>query len=139
MTLLDEYKKQFAWRDWQTALSKCPIVAGQRVLDLGCGPGDVSAELTARGARVTGIDADTALLAAARRQSPTGAFEHQDLKNLQLSQNSFDGLWSSFAVAYFVDLENVLSNWLTLLKSNGASLKSTIYLAMNQCRRACAH
>ena len=115
MTLLDEYRKQFAWRDWQKLLSKCPIVPGQRVLDLGCGPGDIAAELSARGAQVTGIDADNELLAAARRQCPTGTFENQDLKNLQLPENSFDGLWSSFAAAYFTDFENVLPSWLKLL------------------------
>jgi ubiquinone/menaquinone biosynthesis C-methylase UbiE len=111
MSLIDEYKRQFAWRDWQTVLSKCPLVPGQRVLDLGCGPGDMSADLTARGALVTGIDADTELLAAARRQCPTGRFENRDLKNLQLPEHSFDGLWSSFAAAYFADFENVLSSW----------------------------
>ena len=118
MSLLEEYKRQFAWRDWQTVLSKCPIVPGQRVLDLGCGPGDISAELTARGARVTGIDADTELLAAARRLCPTGRFENRDLKNLQLPENSFDGLWSSFAAAYLMDLENVLSSWCKFLTSD---------------------
>lgn len=119
MTLLQEYRKQFAWRDWAKVLSRCPVVPGQRVLDLGCGPGDISSELIARGAQVTGIDTDNPLLVAARRQCPTGLFEHQDLKNLQLPRNSFDGLWSSFAVAYFVDLENVLSKWLAFLESSG--------------------
>lgn len=118
MSLLEEYRRQIGWRDWQTVLSKCPIVPGQRVLDLGCGPGDISAELIARGARVTGIDVDTALLAAARRQCPTGLFENQDLKNLQLPGNSFDGLWSSFAAAYFTDFENVLSSWRKFLTSD---------------------
>lgn len=118
MTLLEEYKKQFAWRDWERVLSKCPLVPGERVLDLGCGPGDISAELIARGAQVTGIDANNELLAAARRQCPTGLFEHQDLTNLRLPRNSFDGLWSSFAMAYFIDFENVLSRWLEFLTNN---------------------
>lgn len=118
MTLLDEYRKQFAWRDWQKLLSKCPIVPGHRVLDLGCGPGDIAAELIARGSQVTGIDADNELLAAARRQCPTGIFENQNLKDLQLPSNSFDGLWSSFAVAYLTDFGNVFSYWLNFLTKN---------------------
>lgn len=118
MSLVEEYRRQFAWRDWQTVLSKCPIVPGQRVLDLGCGPGDMSAELIARRAVVTGIDADTELLAAARRQCPSGLFENQDLTNLQLPENSFDGLWSSFAAAYFTDFENVLPSWRKFLTSD---------------------
>src|SRR5690242_3302244 len=115
MTLLEEYKKQFAWRDWGTVLSRCPIVPGQRVLDLGCGPGDISAELSARGARISGIDADEELLTAARRLCPTGLFENQDLKHLQLPENSFEGLWSSFAVAYLINFDDDLSSWLKFL------------------------
>jgi ubiquinone/menaquinone biosynthesis C-methylase UbiE len=118
MTLVEEYRKQFAWRDWEKALSKCPIVPGQRVLDLGCGPGDISAELVARGARVTGIDADEELLAAARQKCPAAIFENQDLNNLKLPPRSFDGLWSSFAIAYLINLNTVLSQWLNLLKKN---------------------
>jgi ubiquinone/menaquinone biosynthesis C-methylase UbiE len=118
MTLLEEYKKQFAWRDWENVLSKCPILPGQRVLDLGCGPGDISAELIARGARVTGIDADNELLAAARRQCPTGLFENQDLNNLKLPRNSFDGLWSSFTVGYLINFEKTLSSWRQFLTND---------------------
>jgi len=87
-------------------------------LDLGCGPGDISAELIARGARVTGIDADNELLAAARRQCPSGLFENQDLNNLKLSRNSFDGLWSSFTVSYLSNFEKILSRWRQFLMSD---------------------
>lgn len=118
MSLLEEYKRQFAWRDWEKLLSRCPIVPGQRVLDLGCGPGDVAAKLIKRGAQVTGIDTDAELLDAARRCCPTGLFENQDLNNLRLPENFFDGLWSSFAAAYLIDFANVFSTWLTFLTND---------------------
>lgn len=118
MTLLEEYKKQFAWRGWERVLSKCPIRQDQYVLDLGCGPGDISAELIARGARVIGIDANNELLAAARMQCPTGHFENQDLNNLKLSENSFNGLWSSFTVAYLTSLEKTILSWLQFLAND---------------------
>lgn len=118
MTLLEEYKKQFAWRGWERVLSNCPIRQDQYVLDLGCGPGDISAELIARGARVIGIDANNELLAAARKQCPTGLFENQDLNNLKLSENSFNGLWSSFTVAYLTSLEKTILSWLQFLAND---------------------
>ena len=118
MTVLEEYKRQFGWRDWVKVLSKCPIVPGQSVLDLGCGPGDISAELTARGARVTGIDGNEELLAAARTQCPNGSFEHQDLNKLTLAPSSFDGLWSSFAVSYLANPKEVISTWLQSLTND---------------------
>ena len=118
MTLANEYRKQFAWRDWNKALSLCPISPGQKILDLGCGPGDISAELVAHGALVTGIDGNDDLLDVAKKRLPTCIFEKQDLNNLNLKVNSFDGLWCSFTAAYFTDFDSTFSNWLQFLKKD---------------------
>lgn len=52
MSLVREYRNQFAWRGWKTALDALPPLEGKLVLDLGCGVGDLATELVARGARV---------------------------------------------------------------------------------------
>ena len=44
-------------------------VAGKRVLDVGCGDAARASEFTRRGAVVTGLDADPAMVAAARRRT----------------------------------------------------------------------
>lgn len=116
MPLVDEYRRQFEWRDWDRALSLCPALPGQTVLDLGCGPGDVAGLLAARGLTVTGVDANPELLAAARQHHPGVRFEHQDLRQLNLPPGTFDGLWCSFGAAYFVDFAGVCSHWAALLK-----------------------
>jgi len=118
MSLLDEYRRQFAWRDWSRALAQCPIKAGQHILDLGCGPGDLSAELIARGVSVTGIDRDPELLAAAQRRAPAAHFQQQDLSNLDLPAAAFDGIWCSFVAAYFVDFTTIFARWCAFLKPN---------------------
>jgi putative acetyltransferase len=115
MSLVQEYHRQFPWRDWSRALALCPIRRGQRVLDLGCGPGDLSAELAVRGLAVTGIDHDPELLAAARERAPDAHFEQQDLSDLTLPPN-FDGIWCSFTAAYFVDFDTTFARWCTALK-----------------------
>src|ERR1700689_245449 len=76
-TLTDQYKRQLAWRDWQAALAGCPIEPGQKVLDLGCGPGDISGLLQKRGALVTGIDGEANLLKAAKEKCPEVEFLEQ--------------------------------------------------------------
>jgi SAM-dependent methyltransferase len=115
MSLIEEYRRQFPWREWCRALALCPITGGQRVLDLGCGPGDLAAELAARGVAVTGVDKDPDLLTAARARAPELHFERQDLSELTLA-TSFDGIWCSFTCAYFVDFAAVLARWCTFLK-----------------------
>jgi trans-aconitate methyltransferase len=115
MSLVKEYHRQFPWRAWPQALALCPITRGQQVLDLGCGPGDLSAELAARGVAVTGIDRDPELLAAARTCAPDVHFERQDLSELTLP-TIFDGIWCSFTAAYFVALATTFARWCTFLK-----------------------
>jgi SAM-dependent methyltransferase len=85
------------------------------VLDLGCGPGDLSAELAARGAAVTGIDHDPELLAAARIRAPGAHFLQHDLSELTLP-TCFDGIWCSFTAAYFVPFTTTFARWCTFLK-----------------------
>jgi SAM-dependent methyltransferase len=118
MTLVDEYRKQFTWRNWNRALSQCPITSGQYVLDLGCGPGDISAALFARGASVTGVDGNPELLLAAEEHYPQCTFERQDLNALNLGSRMYDGLWCSFTAAYFTDFETTFSKWAAFLKRN---------------------
>lgn len=50
-------------------------VEGQRILDLGCGDGDLAVDLAQRGARVTGIDTSTAMIAAARARAVSAGTE----------------------------------------------------------------
>ncbi len=115
MSLSEEYRRQFLWRDWQRALTLCPIKPGEQVVDLGCGPGDIAAELEARGAVVTGIDSSPELLTVASRRAPAARFEQQDLSKLALLSR-FDGLWCSFTAAYFVDFATRFAQWCTFLR-----------------------
>lgn len=52
---------------------------GSTVLDAGCGTGRVAIELARRGYRVTGADADAAMLATARAKAPELAWVDADL------------------------------------------------------------
>ncbi len=112
MGLADEYRLQAPWRDWTGAFGALPAVRGQRVLDLGCALGDQAAELVRRGARVLGIDGNEDLLRVARTRGLTNAeFLCQDVRDLRLGDDRFDGLWSSFTAAYLVDLPHALHSW----------------------------
>lgn len=52
---------------------------GHRVLELGCGTGQVTAQLVAAGAQVTAVDALPEMLDAARRRAPEATFVEGDL------------------------------------------------------------
>lgn len=58
---------------------------GSRVLDAGCGPGRVGAELHTRGHVVVGVDVDPALIAAAQVDHPGPSWLVGDLAELDLA------------------------------------------------------
>lgn len=60
------------------------IPRGSRVLDAGCGPGRVGAELAARGHQVVGVDVDPVLIEAAHADHPGPEWLVGDLAELDL-------------------------------------------------------
>ncbi|MEU7932096.1 class I SAM-dependent methyltransferase [Micromonospora echinofusca] len=61
------------------------VAPGSRILDAGCGTGRVGAALAARGHAVVGVDADPALVEAARADHPGPRWLVADLAELDLA------------------------------------------------------
>ena len=75
------------------------LARGSRVLDAGCGPGRVGAELAARGHIVVGVDADRALIAAAHVDYPGPRWLTADLSTLDLAALGEPDLFDAAVVA----------------------------------------
>ena len=71
------------------------LPAGARILDICCGTGYLAGLLTARGSRVTGIDASEAMIAHARANAPSAEFHVADATRFHLPDR-FDGAVSTF-------------------------------------------
>jgi trans-aconitate methyltransferase len=77
---------------------------GEAILDLGCGDGALTEQLAATGAIVTGADASSAMLAAARKRSVRNlTFEHHDATALPYHQQ-FDAVFSNAALHWITGL-----------------------------------
>jgi SAM-dependent methyltransferase len=96
---------------------------GSSVLDAGCGTGRVGIELARRGVRVTGIDADAEMLAAARAKAPDIDWYEADLSDPHgLPNGSFDLILLAGNVMIFLDPgteDQVLANLVTRLAPGG--------------------
>ncbi|WP_460792221.1 class I SAM-dependent methyltransferase [Nocardioides maradonensis] len=69
------------------------------VLDVGCGPGTVTAYLQERGAEVTGVDLSPRMIEHARRLHPECSFRVASATELELEAASYGGIlgwWSLF-------------------------------------------
>jgi len=120
-TLLEQYKKQWGWRNWETLFFKLPQLNDSFIYDLGCAQGDHSKKLSSMGAKVHGLDGNEDLIQYAKQRSiPNSQFDLCDLTKIDFSKLALaDGIWTSFVPAYFTNFDKILQNWKTLLKPDG--------------------
>ena len=74
--------------------------AGERILDLGCGTGQLSAQIAAAGAEVVGMDRSAEMIAAAREQFPSLSFVVGDARDFSFAE-PFNAVFSN-AVLHWV-------------------------------------
>jgi SAM-dependent methyltransferase len=91
---------------------------GERVLDLGCGTGTLLAEIVRRGARGIGIDADAAMVAAARTNVPDAEILRADGHAFELGE-PVDAVFSNAALHWMLRPENVAARVRAALEPGG--------------------
>jgi ubiquinone/menaquinone biosynthesis C-methylase UbiE len=72
------------------------VEAGQRVVDVGCGPGALVAELIDRGAHVSAVDPSPQFVGAARERYPDVDVRQASAEELPFEDASFDCVGSVF-------------------------------------------
>lgn len=101
---------------------------GERILDLGCGTGGLALRAAVRGARVTGIDINPRMLAAARARLARAGLAHRvTLREMGVSElygeaaESYDAVVSGLCLSELRDSEAdaTLAEALRLLKPGG--------------------
>ncbi len=89
---------------------------GERILDLGCGDGALTAQLVARGGVVVGVDASAELLVAARERGLD--VRRADARALPFVEE-FDAVFSNAVLHWIDDLEPVLAGVRRALRPGG--------------------
>jgi ubiquinone/menaquinone biosynthesis C-methylase UbiE len=83
------------------------VAAGMRVLDVGCGPGELAVELARRvgGEHVAAIDPATQFVAACRDRVPEADVREGVAEDLPWDDATFDAALSSLVVAFMSDAQ----------------------------------
>ena len=107
-------------RGWRRrAIAALALRAGDRVLDLACGSGDLAAEAAAAGARVVGLDFSAGMLRAAGARRLGCGLVRGDALALPLPTASIDAVVSGFALRNFVDLAGAFAESARVLRPHG--------------------
>ena len=115
---LYDTKHDFVWKYGSDVVSLLDPQAGERILDLGCGTGHLTAQIAESGARVSGVDRSAGMVAAARLAYPNLKFEIADARNLPF-QGEFDAVFSNATLHWIHEPELVLQGVWKALRAGG--------------------
>ncbi|MGA3187198.1 MAG: methyltransferase domain-containing protein [Bryobacteraceae bacterium] len=92
--------------------------AGELILDLGCGSGQLTAKIAATGAEVLGTDRSEEMIAEARRNFPELRFEIADAANFVVDA-PIDAVFSNAALHWVKDADGVAESVARALRPGG--------------------
>lgn len=91
---------------------------GERILDVGCGTGQLAAEIAEYGARVTGMDLSAPMIEKAKNAYPALTFDVKDLRDFAYGE-PFDAVFSNAALHWVDDQQSAIACMHRALKSGG--------------------
>jgi len=97
------------------------VTAGQRVLDVGCGPGALTAELVGRLGEglVSAVDPSEAFVSAARQRHPGVDVRLASAERLPFADQTFDGALAQLVVHFMADPVVGLGEMARVTRSGG--------------------
>jgi trans-aconitate 2-methyltransferase len=115
---LDESGHAFVWKMADEVFLFLNPRSGERILDVGCGTGQLTARISASGARVVGIDSSGEMIRQARANFPQGEFRVADVTNFSLGER-FDAVFSNAALHWVTEPEAAIEHIAAHLKPGG--------------------
>ncbi|PLS03766.1 class I SAM-dependent methyltransferase [Neobacillus cucumis] len=91
---------------------------GEKILDLGCGTGDLAKQLSEYGAEMTGVDKSEKMIEQARNKYPDIKFIVQDATELEF-HHEFDAVFSNAALHWIKQPREALTCIYNCLKQGG--------------------
>jgi len=115
---LYEAKHSFVWERGADVLELLAPQAGERILDLGCGTGHLTARIAEAGARVVGLDSSPEMIAEAQRNYPDLEFIVGDARDFRF-EKPFDAVFSNAMLHWIVEPERVVQSVGAALATGG--------------------
>jgi SAM-dependent methyltransferase len=120
MSRVEILSRQYRWRRWSDVYPYLGDLSEAEVVDLGCGIGDQTRDLSRLGAHVFGVDGNQDVIDHAKsRGIPHTRFVCCDITDIKDTEMKSDGVWTSFTAAYFPRFDVLTRSIDSVLKPDG--------------------
>jgi trans-aconitate methyltransferase len=111
-------KHSFVWKLAAGVLELLDAKPGERILDLGCGTGHLTAKIAEAGARVVGVDRSPEMVRQAKEIYPALRFEVMDAREIAFD-GDFDAVFSNATLHWIKEPEQVIARIKRSLRPGG--------------------
>ena len=111
-------RHSFVWKKSADLIELAAIAPGERVLDLGCGTGHLTAQIADLGAEAVGLDSSPSMIAQARQNYPKLKFVLADARDFTF-ETPFDVVFSNAALHWILEADRVVASVAHGLKPGG--------------------
>ena len=115
---LYESSHSYVWQLAADVLALLAPRAGERILDLGCGPGQLTSRIAESGATVVGMDASAGMVEQARANYPDLAFRVGDAREFTVDA-PFDAVFSNAVLHWVIEAEAAVRRIAAVLRPGG--------------------
>jgi len=115
---LYDNKHAFVSQYGESVLELLDVKPGERILDLGCGTGDLAKQIQERGAEVIGIDASPEMIAKAKAKYPELDFSVANAASFHFDE-PFDAVFTNAVLHWIHDADGVIKSVYNALKPGG--------------------
>ena len=115
---LYEARHSFVFKFGEDLLEVLDPKPGERILDVGCGPGQLTSQIAARGADVLGLDSSPDMIGQARQNYPKLRFVLEDASRMTFHEE-FDAVFSNAALHWMLAMSAVAKSMAQALRPGG--------------------
>jgi trans-aconitate 2-methyltransferase len=111
-------RHSWVWKKVEDLIDLLGPQPHERILDLGCGTGHLTAKIAERGAEVAGLDGSASMIAQARQNYPKLKFSLADARAFQCDK-PFDAVFSNATLHWIPEARSVIARVAACLKHRG--------------------
>jgi trans-aconitate methyltransferase len=111
-------RHSFVWKAGSDLLGLLEPRKGERILDIGCGTGHLTAQIAEKGAEVVGLDSSLSMVAQARQNFPKLKFQVADARDFRF-EAPFDAVFSNAVLHWVREPEAAIECMARALKPGG--------------------